>query len=54
MRRAATYVDRILRGEKASELLVLAPVKFNLVVNRKSANALGLTIPKTFLNAPTK
>jgi putative ABC transport system substrate-binding protein len=48
-RRAATYVDRILRGEKPSELPVQAPVKFDLVVNLKTANALGLPIPETFL-----
>ena len=48
-RRAATYVDRILRGEKPAELPVQAPVKFDLVVNLKSARALGLTIPESFL-----
>jgi putative ABC transport system substrate-binding protein len=47
--RAASYVDRILRGEKAAELPVQAPVKFELVINLKAAKALGLTIPESFL-----
>ena len=48
-RRAPTYVDGILKGEKPSELPVQAPVKFQLVVNLKAANALGLTIPPLLL-----
>ena len=44
-RRSAAYVDRILRGEKPSELPVQGPTKFLLVVNLKTANALGLDVP---------
>jgi len=48
-RRAATYVDRILRGAKPSELPVQLPTKFEMVVNRKTATALGLEIPVSIL-----
>jgi len=46
---AATYVDRILRGAKPSELPVQAPTKYEMIVNLKTAKALGLTIPESFL-----
>ena len=48
-RRSATYVDRILRGEKPGDLPVQFPTKFEMVVNRKAATALGLAIPPSIL-----
>src|SRR5262249_39125971 len=48
-RRAAGYVDRILRGAKPAELPVQLPVKFEMAVNLKTAKAIGLTIPESFL-----
>ena len=53
-RRAATYVDRILRGERPGDLPVQLPVKYEMIVNRKTATALGLAVPPSILLRATE
>ena len=53
-RRAATYVDRILRGEKPGDLPVQLPVKYEMVLNLKTAKALGLAVPPSILLRTTE
>jgi putative tryptophan/tyrosine transport system substrate-binding protein len=48
-RRSATYVDRILKGEKRGDLPAQAPIKFEFALNLKTAKALGLDVPSTLL-----
>ena len=53
-RRAADYVDRLARGAKAAELPIEQPAKFELILNLKTAKAIGVTLPTRSSCAPTK
>jgi putative ABC transport system substrate-binding protein len=53
-RRAATYVDRIMRGANPAEMPIEQPTEFDLVINLKAAQALGLTVPSSVLDQATE